>query len=301
VSEQFAQVNGVELCYETFGDPGGEPLLLIMGLGTQMLAWNEDFCEELARRGFYAIRYDNRDVGHSTRLDGVRPPRPHELLTRRPRELAYTLADMAGDAAGLIEHLGFESAHVVGASMGGMIGQVLAIDHPERVRSFVSIMSTTGSRFVGQPAAAIYPFFLKPMPRSKDAYMERGLAMWKLIGSPGFPRDEDEIRDLLSRSYERGLSPAGTMRQLAAIAASGNRTKDLRRITAPTLVMHGTKDRMIRVSGGKATARAIPGARLELIEGMGHDLPRAVWPRLIEGIEATVARAADARQPTAAY
>jgi pimeloyl-ACP methyl ester carboxylesterase len=269
VPEQLCTVGGVELCYETFGDPADRPLLLIMGLGTQMVAWHEDFCAELAGRGFFVTRYDNRDVGRSTRFDDVPPPGVTELFTRRPKQLAYTLSDMAGDAAGLIRELGFDSAHVVGASMGGMIGQMLAIEHRARVRSFVSIMSTTGSRFVGQPAAAVYPFFMKPMPKSK------------------------EERDLLERSYERGLSPQGTMRQLAAITASGNRTRDLRRIVAPTLVMHGTKDKMVRVSGGKATARAIPGARLELIDGMGHDMPRAVWPRLIDGIEATAERAAE--------
>jgi pimeloyl-ACP methyl ester carboxylesterase len=299
MNERFAAVNGIELCYETFGDRSDPPLLLIMGLGTQMLAWHEDFCTELAGRGFFVTRYDNRDVGRSTRFDGSPPPKPTRLLTRRVRT-AYSLADMAADAAGLVEHLGFESAHVVGASMGGMIGQVLAINHPERVRSFVSIMSTTGSRFVGQPAAAVYPFFFAPMPRSREEYLERGMKMWKLIGSPGFPRDEAEIRDLLERSYERGLSPAGTMRQLAAIVASGNRTRDLARIKAPTLVIHGTKDKMVRVSGGRATARAIPGGRLELIEGMGHDLPRALWPRLIDAIERTAARAAVQAEPAAA-
>ena len=299
MSEQLARVNGIELCYETFGDRSDPPALLVMGLGTQMLAWPDDFCAELARRGFFVTRYDNRDVGHSTRFDGMRPPRPRQLLTRRVRPV-YTLADMADDAAGLIAELGFESAHVVGASMGGMIGQMLAINRPERVRSLVSIMSTTGSRFVGQPAAAIYPFFLKPMPKSKPEYLERGMKLWSVIGSPGFPRDDGEIRDLLERSYERGLSPAGTMRQLAAIVAAGNRTGDLARIKAPTLVIHGTKDKMIRVSGGKATARAIPGAELELIRGMGHDLPRALWPRLLDGIERTAARAAEPEPARAA-
>jgi pimeloyl-ACP methyl ester carboxylesterase len=300
MNEQFAQVNGIELCYETFGDSGDPPLLLIMGLGTQMIAWQEDFCEELAGRGFWVIRYDNRDVGHSTRFDDVAPPNPAKLLTRRKGELAYTLADMADDAAALIEELGHESAHVVGASMGGMIGQTLAINHPERVRSFVSIMSTTGSRFVGQPAAAVYPFFMKPMPTSKEAYLERALKLWNVIGSPGFRTHEDDLKRMLSTAYDRGLSPAGTMRQLAAIVASGNRTKDLARVKAPTLVIHGTDDKMVRVSGGKATARAIPGARLDLIEGMGHDMPRGVWPRLLDGIEQTAARAAGETEREAA-
>jgi pimeloyl-ACP methyl ester carboxylesterase len=299
MNEQFAKVGEVELCYETYGDASAPPVLLIMGLGTQMIGWPADFCEAIAERGFHVIRYDNRDVGHSTRFDHVKPPRPSELATRRIKQLAYTLEDMADDAAGLLEALGHESAHVVGASMGGMIGQILAIKHPERVRSFVSIMSTTGSRFVGQPAAVVYPFFFKPMPRTKEGYIERGLQMWQVIGSPnGLARSEEEVRDLLSLAYERGLSPAGTMRQLGAIVKTGNRTKDLKRIEAPTLVIHGTKDKMIRPSGGKATARAIPDAELDLVEGMGHDLPRKLWPRLIDGIERTAKRAA--REPAMA-
>ena len=294
MNEQFAQVNGIELCYETFGDPGHPPLLLIMGLGTQMIAWRTEFCEQLAGRGFHVIRYDNRDVGRSTRFDDAPPPRPGALIARRMGTLAYTLADMADDAAGLIEELGHESAHVVGASMGAMIGQTLAINHPERVRSFVQIMSTTGSRFVGQPAAAVYPFFMKPMPTSKEQYIQRALKLWALIGSPGFETHEDDLREMLATGYERGLSPAGTMRQLAAIVASGNRTRDLAKIKAPTLVIHGTEDKMIRVSGGKASARAIPGARLDLVEGMGHDLPRGAWPQIVDGIAEHAARAAPA-------
>ena len=293
MNERFEKVGGVELCYETFGDTANPPVLLIMGLGTQMIGWPAEFCEGIAERGFHVIRYDNRDVGRSTRFDHVPPPSPVELATRRIKRLAYSLEDMAGDAAGLLEALGHDSAHVVGASMGGMIGQILAIRHPERVRSFVSIMSTTGSRFVGQPAAVVYPFFFRPMPRTKEGYLERGVELWKVIGSPnGLARPEDEVRELLSLAYERGLSPAGTMRQLAAIATTGNRTRDLGLIKAPTLVMHGTRDKMIRASGGKATAKAIPGAELELIEGMGHDLPRKLWPKLIDGIERTAARAA---------
>jgi pimeloyl-ACP methyl ester carboxylesterase len=293
MNEQFATVGDVELCYETFGDPSDRPLLLIMGLGTQMIGWHEDFCAELVEHGFYVVRYDNRDVGRSTRFDGVAPPKTAELLTRRPRQLAYTLRDMADDAAGLLTELGIESADVVGASMGGMIAQLLALHHPDRVRSLVSIMSTTGARWVGQPAAAVYPFFMKALPKDKEGYIERGVKLFGVIGSPGFPRDEAEIRDLLARGYDRGPSAAGTMRQLGAIADSGNRTRDLARIEVPTLVIHGTKDRLINVTGGKATARAIPGAELELIEGMGHDMPREVWPQLIDGIERTVARAAE--------
>ena len=300
MNELFETVGGVELCYETYGDESAPPVLLIMGLGTQMIGWPAEFCEGIAERGFHVIRYDNRDVGHSTRFDSFPPPRTTELVTQRPKRLAYTLRDLADDAAGLLDALGIESAHVVGASMGGMIGQLFAIHHPERVRSFVSIMSTTGARWVGQPAAAVYPFFMKPMPKTKDEYIKRGLKLWALIGSPGFPTSDEDRREQLELAYERGLSPAGTMRQLGAIVDSGNRSRDLRRIKAPTLVIHGTKDKMVRVSGGKATAKAIPGAELELIEGMGHDMPRAVWPRLIAGIEQTAARAAAARERTTA-
>jgi pimeloyl-ACP methyl ester carboxylesterase len=299
MNEQFAKVGNVELCYETFGDPSDPPVLLIMGLGTQMIAWHEDFCGQLAERGFYVIRYDNRDVGRSTRFDSFPPPRTTELITQRPKRLAYTLRDMADDAAGLLSELGLESAHVVGASMGGMIGQLLAINHAERVRSFVQIMSTTGARWVGQPAAAVYPFFMKPLPKDKEQYIQRGLKLWGLIGSPGFPTSDEERRESLSLGYDRGLSATGTMRQLGAIVDSGNRTRNLARIKAPTLVIHGTKDKMVRVSGGKAAARAIPGAELELIDGMGHDLPRGVWPRLLGGIERTAARAAAGAPETA--
>jgi pimeloyl-ACP methyl ester carboxylesterase len=299
VNEQFATVGNVELCYETFGDPDRPPVLLIMGLGTQMIAWNEDFCRQLAERGFHVIRYDNRDVGRSTRFDSFPPPRTTELITQRPKRLAYTLRDMAGDATGLLTALGIDSAHVVGASMGGMIGQFTAIHEPDRVRSFVQLMSTTGARWVGQPAAAVYPFFMKALPKTKEEYIERAFKLLDVIGSPGFPRDEAETRAMLSLAFDRGLSPAGTMRQLGAIVASGNRTRDLARIKAPTLVMHGTRDRMIRVSGGKASARAIPGAELELIDGWGHDLPRGVWPRLLDGIERTAARAAEPVAETA--
>jgi pimeloyl-ACP methyl ester carboxylesterase len=299
VNEQFATVGNVELCYETFGDPDRPPVLLIMGLGTQMIAWNEDFCGQLAERGFHVIRYDNRDVGRSTRFDSFPPPRTTELITRRRKRLAYTLRDMAGDAAGLLTALEIESAHVVGASMGGMIAQTMAIHDPERVRSFVQLMSTTGARWVGQPAAAVYPFFMKALPKTKEQYIERAFKLLDVIGSPGFPRDEAETRAMLSLAFDRGLSPAGTMRQLAAIVDSGNRTRDLARIKAPTLVMHGTRDKMIRVSGGKASARAIPGAELELIDGWGHDLPRGIWPRLLDGIERTAARAAEPVAATA--
>jgi pimeloyl-ACP methyl ester carboxylesterase len=293
VSEQLCTVGDVELCYETFGEPDRPTVLLVMGLGTQMIAWHEDFCREVAGRGFHVVRYDNRDVGRSTRFDGVRPPGPVELLRRRPRQLAYTLRDMAGDGVGLLDRLGVERAHVVGASMGGMIAQAMAADRPERVASLTSIMSTTGSRLVGQPAMAVYPILLRRPPADRQGYVDSVARVFDAIGSPGFERDLEALRELAGRSHDRGVSAAGTGRQLAAIVASGNRTADLRRIQAPTLVIHGTKDRLIRPSGGRATARAIPGARLMTIEGMGHDLPRGAWPRIVDGIVDNARRAED--------
>jgi pimeloyl-ACP methyl ester carboxylesterase len=297
--ERFCEVGEVTLCYETFGDAGDPAVLLIMGLGTQMVAWQEEFCEELAGRGFHVIRFDNRDVGRSTWLDHVRPPTRGEILRRRPRLPAYTLSDMAGDAVGLLDCLGIAAAHVVGASMGGMIAQMAAAEHPDHVLSLASIMSTTGSAWVGQPALRLYPYLLRQPPRDREAYIDAIVLLFGAIGGPGFPRDESDLRRLAALSFERGVNHHGTERQLAAILASGNRGHALRRITAPTLVIHGKSDRLVRPSGGRATARAIKGARLDLIEGMGHDLPREVWPRIIDGIVANAARAAR-RAPAAA-
>jgi pimeloyl-ACP methyl ester carboxylesterase len=297
--EQFADVGDLRLCYETFGHPSSPTILLIMGLGTQMLGWHADLCGQLAGRGFHVVRFDNRDVGRSTRLDGHPPPTPLELVTRRIRRPAYTLEDMADDAAGLLDALGVDRAHVVGASMGGMIAQTLAGRHPERVLSLTSIMSTTGSRWKGQPALRVYPTFLAKPPRTKEAYVDRMLKLFRLVGSPGFDRDERELVETASLAWDRGPSPAGLARQLAAIIASGDRTPAVSRITAPTLVVHGTKDKLVRVSGGKATARAIRGARLMLVDGMGHDLPRGVWPRLVDAI-AGHAAGAEARSGEAA-
>ena len=290
--ERFATVGEVELCYQTFGDPADPTVLLVMGLGTQMIAWHEDFCALLVERGLHVVRFDNRDVGRSTHLTSAAPPTPLELLTRRPRRLAYTLADMARDAVGLLDHLGVVAAHAVGASMGGMIAQLMAANHRDRILSLASVMSSTGERFSGQPALRVYPFFLRRPPRTREAYAERMVALFGVVGSPGFPFDVEHLRDVAERSFDRGLDQAGTARQLAAIFASGSRVADLRRITAPTVVIHGTADRLVGPSGGVATARAIPGARLVLVEGMGHDLPRGAWPQIVGAIHANGGSAA---------
>ena len=292
MNEQFCKVREVELCYETFGEPADPGVLLIMGLGTQMIGWPDEFCAALVQRGFHVIRYDNRDVGHSTHFDDVPPPTIGQLLLRRPKNVAYTLNDMADDGAGLLDHLGIDAAHVVGASMGGMIAQTLGARHPERVQSLVSIMSTTGSRWSGQPAMRVFPYFLRRPKAGKEAFVERLVKLFRVVGSRGFERDEQALRELASLSFDRSDDAAGTGRQLAAILASGNRVADLRRIKAPTLVIHGTVDRLVRPSGGRATARAIPGARLKPIEGMGHDLPRGAWPQIIDAIAENAAEAA---------
>ena len=293
--EQLCTVGDVELCYETFGDPSAPAMLLTMGLATQMLGWHEDLCEALADRGFHVIRFDNRDVGRSQHMDGP-VPSPLQLLRRDKRAASYTLDDMARDGVGLLDHLGIEAAHVVGASMGGMIAQTMAARHPDRVLSLVSWMSNTGAHWSGRPSPLIWPVLLTKPPRGRESYMEHAVRVFAKIGSPGFEPDDDDLRRIAGMSYDRGLNPAAGARQLAAIIHSGDRTPLLRTITAPTLVIHGSKDRMIPLSGGRATARAIPGARLLVIEGMGHDMPRAAWPQILDAIEQNAARAAGGAQ-----
>jgi pimeloyl-ACP methyl ester carboxylesterase len=300
MDERFCDVGGgIRLCYETFGAPEDPPMLLIMGLGTQMIGWPDEFCEELSGRGFYVVRFDNRDSGRSTHVNG-RPPTFGQLLRRRIRPVLYTLSDLAGDAASLLRELGLAPAHVVGASMGGMIAQTLAAQHPSDVRSLVSIMSNTGSRWRGQPALGVYRYLLRRAPDDRDGFVEHMTKVFAAIGSPGSERDLERVRDMAALSYDRSHDPAAAGRQLGAIVASGDRTAELRRITAPTLVIHGTRDRLVRPSGGKATARAIPGARLMLVDDMGHDLPEAAWPQLIGAI-ADHARSADRAPEAAAY
>jgi pimeloyl-ACP methyl ester carboxylesterase len=291
VAEATAHVNGIEIVYEEFGAPADPTLLLIMGLGTQMLAWDEGFCGLLVDRGFRVVRFDNRDVGRSTKIQGGPRVDVMAAIAGDLSSVAYTLDDMADDAAGLLDHLEVDAAHVVGASQGGMIGQTLAIRRPERVLSLASIMSTTGDPSVGQPHPEALPALLTRPPDDRAGFAEYAVRAWRVIGSPGFHADEDAVRALAGAMFDRGIHPDGTARQLVAILASGDRTEALRRVTVPTLVIHGTDDPLIDVSGGKATAAAIPDAELVLIEGMGHDLPRELWPRLVDLIAANAARA----------
>jgi pimeloyl-ACP methyl ester carboxylesterase len=296
VNEEFCKVGDVELCYETFGEPGKPAVLLIMGLGTQMIGWHEQFCAQLVERGYFVIRYDNRDCGRSTHFDQIPPPSIWGLLFRRPKPIPYTLGDMADDAVGLLDHLGIEKAHLVGASMGAMIGQMVAIKHPERTLSLASIMGSTGSRWSGQPAMRVLPAFIAKAKPGKEAYVERIVKLFKLVGSRGFPIDDADLRAIASLSWDRGVSEAGLFRQFAAIIATGSRVKDLRKIRVPTVVIHGTVDKLVKPSGGKATAKAIAGSKLVMINGMGHDLPRGAWPQILGEIEQNAQRAG---QPTA--
>jgi pimeloyl-ACP methyl ester carboxylesterase len=296
--EQIAAANGIEMAYEEFGDPSDPTVLLIMGLGVQMLGWDEELCGMLAGRGFRVVRFDNRDVGRSTKIEGG--PRPDVMAAAMGdlRSASYTLSEMADDCAGLLDHLGTVAAHVVGASQGGMIAQTLAIEHPERVLSLTSIMSSTGAPGVGQPHPEAIPALLTRPPADREGFAEFVVRTWRLIGSPGFEADEEALRERGRAMFDRGLYPDGTARQLLAILASGDRTEALRKLHVPTLVVHGTRDVLIDVSGGKATAAAIPGARLEVVEGMGHDLPRPLWPRfvawIVENAERGGARATSA-------
>jgi pimeloyl-ACP methyl ester carboxylesterase len=285
MGEQLYEVGrDVTICAEGFGDPADPPLLLVMGLGMQMVRWHETFLRELTDRGLYVIRFDNRDSGRSTFFGDLPLPRLAQLVRRRFDPKQYTLTDMARDTIGLLDALGLEKVHVAGASMGGMIAQVMATEHPRRVRSLTSIMSNTGSRWNGQPALRTYPLMLRRAPNDLDGYLAHQIAIHGAIGSPGVPPDDPLFVEIARRSFERNPDPRGTGRQLAAILASGDRTKALHRVSAPTLVIHGAADRMISASGGRATARAIPGAELHVIPGMGHDLPRENWPEVIGAI-----------------
>ena len=290
MAEQRATANGIEIVYETIGDPSNPPLLLIMGLGTQLIHWDLELCERFAERGFHVIRFDNRDAGRSTYVDAP-VPNIRRAMAGLSIDAPYLLDDMADDAFGLLDHLGIEAAHVAGASMGGMIAQTMAIRCPERVLSLTSIMSTTGERRAGRPKLRVWGVLLRRAPRDKDAAVEYFVRVFRMIGSKGFPADEDRIRALAAEAYDRGHSPAGTGRQLAAIMASGDRTDRLRELRMPALVFHGRDDPLVPFRGGRATADAIPGARLIGIPGMGHDLPREVWPRLVDAVAETAARA----------
>ncbi len=293
MAEETVEANGIEIVYESIGDPADPTILLVMGLGTQLIHWQRDFCDQLAARGFRVIRFDNRDAGRSTEIDAPVPDVRRAMLGLRT-DAPYRLEDMADDAFGLLDALGVERAHVVGASMGGMIAQTMAITRPERLLSLTSIMSTTGDRRAGMPKLRAWGVLLRRAPREKDAYIESFLRVFRVIGSKRYPMPEQRARELAAETYERGHRPAGTARQLAAILASGDRTARLRELNLPATVIHGRADPLVPFRGGRATARAIPGARLVAPDGMAHDLPRELWPQVIDAIVETAARATQA-------
>lgn len=291
---QRARAGDVEIAYQSFGSPQDTPLLLVMGLATQMVGWPDGFCEALAARGLHVVRFDNRDIGLSTHLDDAGAPDVVSLLAGSGTA-PYALADMADDTAGLLDALGWGSAHVVGASMGGMIAQSLAIRHPQRVHSLTSIMSTTGASGVGSPAEVALGVLLAPAARTREEALQRAVDTYRVIGSPGFEFDEESLRERAGLSFDRAHDPAGVARQLAAILTTDDRTPHLGEIAVPTLVVHGAQDTLVDVSGGRATAAAIPGAELWVVEGMGHDLPRELWGDLVDRIGALVERGEAAR------
>jgi pimeloyl-ACP methyl ester carboxylesterase len=285
--------NEVELCYQTFGDPGGEPLLLVMGLGGPMTWWDSGLCRMLATEGFYVIRYDNRDTGRSTRIRArVKRSQLVRAFGGRKATAPYTMSDLADDAVKLLDHLGVESAHVAGISMGGMIAQTVAVEHPRRVRSLTSIMSTTGRRTVGWQDPRLLPSLIAPRKPGRESYVETSVAFWDVIGSPAYPADRVRLTERAGETFDRGYSASGMMRQMMAILTQPDRTPRLRSLRVPALVVHGTVDKMVHVSGGRSTAAAIPGAELLLVEGMGHDLPPALFETFVEAIARTADRAA---------
>jgi len=288
---QRARVGDLEIAYETFGDAGKPPVLLVMGLATQMIGWPDEFCAELALRGHFVVRFDNRDIGLSTHLHAAGAPDIMAMFGGDASSAAYGLPDLATDTIGLLDALGLDSVHLVGASMGGMIAQLVAIQAPERVRSLTSIMSTTGAAGVGAPADVALPVLLAPAATDREGAIQRVLDTYRVIGSPGFEFDEPALRERAGLAFDRAHDPAGVARQLAAILTTHDRTPDLAEVAVPTLVIHGSQDTLVDVSGGRATAAAIPGAELLVVDGMGHDLPRATWPEILDRISALVARA----------
>ena len=289
--------NGITLEVEDHGSPQGEPLMLIMGLGMQLIAWHEDFVQSLVDRGFRVIRFDNRDIGLSENFDRLGVPNLAIAALKHTVgwqvNSPYSLVDMANDTAGLLDAMGIAKAHICGASMGGMVGQQLALHHPNRVKSLTLIMTSSGSRQLPQPSMKVRTAMLSRPddPKSFDSIVAHYVSIYKLIGSPGYPAGDEWLTKRLSMSVKRSYRPRGTTRQLTAIAADGDRSKLLSRISAPTQILHGLSDPLVPVEAGRQLASLIPGAKMDLIEGMGHDLPMALWPRFADGIGAAASRA----------
>jgi pimeloyl-ACP methyl ester carboxylesterase len=278
----------IDIAYERLGDPSAPPVLLVMGLGAQLVQWPDEFCDALVQRGLHVIRFDNRDVGQSTRFRGT--PNFMAALAGDLSSAVYTLSDMAGDTVGLLDELGIASAHLVGASLGGFIAQTMAIEHPQRVQTLTSMLSSTGNRAVGQSHVETAGLFTRPLPATRAEAIERAYEVAGIIGSPGHPLDRESVADRAGRAYDRGIDMLSYLRQGVAAIASGDRTERLGHIRVPALVIHGASDPLVDVSGGRATAEAIPGAELVVYDGMGHDLPKALWPQITDRIAALIAR-----------
>jgi pimeloyl-ACP methyl ester carboxylesterase len=290
-----ASANGIELEYETFGDPLSQPLVLISGLATQMISWQEPFCELLASRGFFVIRFDNRDVGLSTWMDGAGPPDIGAAF-RGEGHPAYQLDDMADDVAGLLDSLGIPAVHLVGASMGGFIAQLVAIDHPERVLTLTSIMSGPGGSDEVAPTPEGAAVLIVPPPATREERIEVAMSIHRTLAGAGDQLDEAVERARAERSVDRAYYPLGVGRQLVAIMSAGSRLERLKHVRVPTLVVHGTDDILVPVENGRLVAGAVPGARLVEIAGMGHDIPQRVWAELADAIEELARRSAPIRQ-----
>ncbi|HDP24304.1 MAG TPA: alpha/beta hydrolase [Deltaproteobacteria bacterium] len=283
----YIRTNGIDLAYETFGESSSPPFLLIMGLSSQMIMWEDEFCERLSGRGYYVIRFDNRDVGLSSRLSGVRVPDFSELVLGSLEARAtvpYTLRDMAADTIGLLDGLNIDAAHVAGMSMGGMIAQEMAIHFSGRLRTLTSIMSTTSNPLLPPPEPEALEVLFKPVPTSEERYVEYFVATWKLLNGPEYPVHDETTRSLAKESFKRGISPAASARQIAAIMASGSRKEALSRVRIPALVIHGDRDPLVPVACGLDTAEAIPGAKRLIFKGMGHALPRELWDEIISAM-----------------
>jgi pimeloyl-ACP methyl ester carboxylesterase len=287
-TEKLIDTNGIQLNYDSFGLDSDPAILLIMGLATQMIYWDEDFCRKLAAQGFWVIRFDNRDVGKSTWLKGESKPSTLKLvanaLFNRPVDAAYVLDDMVMDTIGLMDGLGIKQANLVGASMGGMIAQALAIKTPHRVNSLTSIMSTTGNRSLPKPSLRFGLKVLSPPPKDAQAFLPHAMKIWKILHGEHYEFDVKRISDLISRAVTRGVNLDGSARQLAAIIDSPDRTIGLNSLDVPSLVIHGDADPLVPIDGGYATAKAIPNAQLKIVEGMGHTIPSALYTDISQAI-----------------
>ena len=286
--EKFVKANNIDICYDTFGDKSKPTILLIQGFASQMIIWKEEFCRDLASKGFLVIRFDNRDIGLSTKMENLPVPNPLSILASLQKgehpEVPYKLSDMAKDAVGLLDALQIQSVHIVGISMGGMIAQTIAIEHPERVKTLTSLSSTTSNPKLPQAKPEVQKILIIPPPTDREKFIEGQLKIFKVLHGPRYSFPEEFIRERSAKVFDRNFYPTGSSRQFAAIFGSGSRNKALANLQIPTLVIHGDADPLIPVEGGKDTANAIPGAELIIIEGMGHTIPDEVRPQIIDAI-----------------